>query len=271
MVISAASCQAYNAEGGFAAIMKWVAGAASLEIRLRTDIGWLERYAQLGRSQIDMGWICGAPYVRRENRELELLVAPVMVGERYGGRPVYFTDLLVRVDHPTRTLADLHGATFAINEPNSQSGSLAVSYLLAQEGLKWGHFGRVVASGGHQSSLKLIAAGTVDAAAIDSTVFDTEVREGRIDASALRRIVAVGPMPIPPFVVGRWVPQSAREALKRALLGMHDSAEGRTILQAHGYARFHAVTDSDYDFIRHTHRVGAANIATLAALDPVAG
>src|SRR5262245_45508563 len=57
-------------------------------------------YEQLG-AEVDVGFVCGLPYVelaRRADPPVEPLAAPVLQGERYAGRPVYFSDVIVRRD-----------------------------------------------------------------------------------------------------------------------------------------------------------------------------
>lgn len=72
------------------------------------------------RDEADIGFICGLPYVllrRGEEPPVELLAAPLPAGARYGGLPVYFSDVVVRSDSDCRTFADLRGRSWAYNEP----------------------------------------------------------------------------------------------------------------------------------------------------------
>jgi phosphonate transport system substrate-binding protein len=48
---------------------------------------------------------------RRNRPPIELPGAPVLQGERYGGRPIYFSDVLVHRDSPFCSFADLRGRT----------------------------------------------------------------------------------------------------------------------------------------------------------------
>jgi ABC-type nitrate/sulfonate/bicarbonate transport system substrate-binding protein len=60
--------------------------------------------------------------MRRQPPKLTLLAAPLPAGARYGGKPIYFSDVVVRRDSPYQTFADLRGVTWGYNEPGSQSG-----------------------------------------------------------------------------------------------------------------------------------------------------
>jgi phosphonate transport system substrate-binding protein len=87
-----------------------------------------------------------------------------MCGKRYGGRPVYFSDVVVRSDSSVQSFADLRGAAWAYNELTSQSGYNITRYTLAIRGETGAYFSRVVLAGSHQRSLVLVLDGSVDAA-----------------------------------------------------------------------------------------------------------
>ncbi len=222
-------------------------------MRFVEDIAWEERLSQIEAGGIDMGWVCGAYYVHMVARlepAVELLAAPVMAGERYGGRPIYFSDVVVRAGSTFASFADLRGARWAINEPGSHSGYGVVAWHLARLGETWGLFGNVIASGAHQRSLEMILRNEVDAAAIDSTVLETELRARPHLASQIRIIAALGPSPIPPVVVQRRLPLALRRALRQSFATMHDDPTGRAILDEAHIAHFTLIEDADYDPLR---------------------
>ena len=71
-------------------------------------------YAQL-QGRVDLAFVCGLPYAEHTRRalpSLDPLVAPVLQGERYGGKPVYFSDVIVRRESPLSSFADLRGRSW---------------------------------------------------------------------------------------------------------------------------------------------------------------
>lgn len=253
------SCQAANADPFCRAVVQYAAARLSRPTRFVEDLPWQERARQLDRGEIQVGWICGRPYIRKIDEQklpLELLAAPVMAAQRYQGRPVYFSDVVVRQDSPFYQFADLRGARWAYNEPDSFSGYWTVCHHLAALGETGAYFGRVVASGAHQTSLQMILTGEVDGSAIDSTVLETELACQPALAGQIRIIATLGPSPIPPWVISTHLELSLREAIRTAWLTMHQDAAGRAILQQGGVARFAAVTDADYNPIRAMVAVG---------------
>lgn len=251
------SCMAENFEPVCRAIATHISPQLPIPVEFIHSIPWQEREQQLDRGEIQAGWICGLPYVWKTDRSalLELLVAPVMAGDRYHGQPVYFSDVVVPRDSLAQSFADLRGATWAYNEPRSHSGCYLTRSHLASLGEYSGFFGRAIESGAHQTSLQLILQGKIDATAIDSTVLELELRQHPEIASRIRIIATLGSSPIPPWVVSTQLPQSIRSALRQAFLRLHLEAEGRSILAQGKIARFVEVSDRDYDPIRRMARL----------------
>lgn len=213
---------------------------------------WDEREAKLDAGEIDMGWICGAPYVDKIARgvPLKILAAPVMQHPRYRNRAIYFSDVVVRADSTFQTFEDLRGARWAYNEKNSHSGYHVVRYFLATHNLDGNFFGQVVESGSHQNSIEMILRNDADASAIDSTVLEMMLARDSSLAQRIRIIENIGPSPMPPFVIGAHVPNEIRARIQSALIEMHASEQSRGILARAQMARFAHVSDAAYDAIR---------------------
>lgn len=247
-----ATCQADNTVPISRALADYLSARPARRVRFLDGADWRDTYAAIAAGRIDIGWICGRPYVDllAAGAPISLLAAPVMAGTRYGGRPIYFSDVVVRRYSHIRRFADLRGASWAYNEPGSQSGYHVTRYHLARLGETGRYFGRTVGSGGHVRSLQMILAGEIDASAIDSTVLEWELARDPTLAGRIRVIETLGPSPIPPLVVAGEQGLALREQLRAALLALPATAEGRAILASGGLERFAAVGDSDYDAIR---------------------
>jgi phosphonate transport system substrate-binding protein len=210
-------------------------------------------FDQFGSGEIDAGFICGLPYVqlvRQTPGPVELLAAPVLSGRRYAGRPIYFSDVIVRRDSSVQAFADLRGRSWAYNDPDSHSGYNLTRHHLVRMGETRGFFGRVVEAGFHQRAMRMVAAGEVEAAAIDSQVLAIEFRDHPALADELRVIDALGPSTIQPVVAARHLPSEVKAALRTTLLRMGDRPSARAELARGFVERFVPVTDEDYDDIR---------------------
>jgi phosphonate transport system substrate-binding protein len=251
------SCQAPNAEGHVSQIVTYLGKRLGVDAEVVDYIGWQSREDALYKGEIQLGWICGLPYVVEADRpkaSIELLVAPVMAGERYQDLPVYYSDVIVRADSEVSSFADLSGKTWAYNEPHSHSGYNITRYMLAKKDLNGDFFSTRVAAGSHERALKLLLRGSISASAIDSTVLETELRNRPDIASEIRVLESWGPSPIPPWVIHRSVDKKMVAALRNEMLSMAANDEGRGILEAGGVSKFVSVTDADYQTIREMYK-----------------
>jgi phosphonate transport system substrate-binding protein len=259
------SLLAANADAHYCAIAEYLAYQTGVPITLFEHIPWQERELLLERGQIDLGAVCGAQYVRIAQQvanPVQLLAAPVMQAERYQGRPVYFSDLIVRADATFQSFAELRGATLAYNEPRSYSGYHVLRAHLAALGERIGYFRRTTEAGSHQAALRMVIAGAADVAAIDSIVLERELVIHPALASQIRIVDSLGPSPIPPLLAARRLPAPTIHALHDALLHMHHDAEGQRILRAGQLSYFVAVEDPTYEYIRtQLQRAGSIELA----------
>jgi phosphonate transport system substrate-binding protein len=209
-------------------------------------------YTQL-YDEVDVAFVCGLPYVQLTQYgepPVEPLAAPVLEGDRYGGQPIYFSDVVVRRDSPYRSFLELRGRSWCYNETQSQSGYGITRYHLLRLGETCGFFGEVVEAGWHERSLRLVCSGEVDATAIDSQVLAIALRDQPELAAELRTLDSLGPSTIQPIVASRRLCPNLRADLQAVLVEMHQHDMARGPL-AHGFVeRFVPVSDGDYDDIR---------------------
>jgi len=234
-------------------VYEFIVAAIGRELGRGAELVVGDSFDQFTRGEFDAGFICGLPYVqlaRLAPAPVELLAAPVIRGDRYAGRPIYFSDVVVHRDSPVRTFADLRGRSWAYNDPDSHSGYNVSRHHLVKMGETRGFFGRVVEAGFHQKAMRMVAAGEVDAAAIDSQVLAIELRDVPAPAAKLRVIAALGPSTIQPVVAARHLSRDVKDALRNVLLRIGDDPEGRAELARGFVERFVPVTDRDYDDIR---------------------
>jgi phosphonate transport system substrate-binding protein len=205
----------------------------------------------LETGMVDVAFICSGPYVEGHARfGLNLLAAPVVNDE-----PVYYSNLIVPRGSSARRLADLRGKTFAFADPHSNSGAMVPMSKLAETGeTPESFFGSFLFTYGHDRSIRAVADGLVDGAAVDSLIWDFLVANNPGLREKVRVIERFGPFGIPPVVTGNHVDPAMREALQKILLSMHNDPRGREILKGMNIERFTQIDDSAYDSVRELQR-----------------
>jgi phosphonate transport system substrate-binding protein len=214
-------------------------------------------FARVTGGELHAGFICGLPYANLRDfsgEDMEALVAPVMAGERYGGRPVYFSDVLVRAGEERAPLDGLGGRRLAVNEADSHSGYGVVLSTLAERGVPEQGFAEVVETGSHAASVRAVREGRVDAAAVDSHLLAAFVADDPALLGELTRSDTLGPSPAQPLVAGPALDPAERLAIQEALreVGATELAPGVVM------AGWEPVTDDFYDPIRRMRDAAAA-------------
>jgi phosphonate transport system substrate-binding protein len=234
--------------------------AACLSDRVGRTAEFVEDAAYEQLDDVDIVFVCSLAYLEHAPiyRRFEPIAAPVLAGPRYGSRPVYYSDVIVRHDSGLRSFADLRGRTWAYNETLSQSGYGITRYHLARLGETGRYFGQLIEAGRHERAIALVASGQVDAAAIDSHVLDTYLDLHPQLGRALRIIDSLGPSPIQPVAVRRSLSRGCKDELRRTLAEIDQDTEGRTCLARAQVARFVGVDEQTYDPIRTMSAVAAA-------------
>ena len=253
-------------------VYTFIAHEVGRRLGLPTELIVGTSFAQFASGEADIGFICGLPYVdlvRLTPPPVELLAAPVLAGERYMGRPIYFSDVIVRRGDAARAFADLRGRSWAYNDLDSHSGYNLTRFQLARMGETRGFFRTVVAAGSHQRSIRMVAAGDVDAAAIDSQVLAIERRDHPELTETIAVIDTFGPSTIQPVVAAAHLPAALKQAVRAALFAMSDDAVARRQLARGFVERFVPITDADYDDIR-TMQAAAADTDLAKSPSPIA-
>jgi phosphonate transport system substrate-binding protein len=238
-------------------IVDYLGEKSAVPLELVTGLAYTSINQMLEAGAVDYGFICGYPYILAHDQpvpKVQLVAAPVPKDPRYLNKPVYFSDLVVRKDSPFKSIQDLRGRTYVYNEETSNSGYNMPRSYLVKLGLTQGFFGKVLRSGSHEASIRMVAQGQADASFVDSLVLDYDRAKGFPDATAVHVIESLGPAATVPFVLSTAAAPMAAP-IKARLLTMHEDPRGRAILDEGFLERFAEVTDADYDGLRAMKKV----------------
>lgn len=234
-------------------LYEFVVERVGVELGVPTRLVTGDSFQPLRDGEVDFAFLCGLPYVRLHREDptsIEAIAAPVVGEGRYGGRPIYFSDVIVGAGSQAESLADLRGCSWAYNEKDSHSGYLVTLYSLLRMGETGSFFARTQMTGFHQESVRLVAAGAIDASAIDSQVLGVELRRDPGLARRIRVIGALGPSTIQPLAATRRVPAGLRRDVTEVATSIGGGDLDQEPLAAGLVDRFVPVVDASYDDIR---------------------
>jgi phosphonate transport system substrate-binding protein len=234
-------------------VYEFVADAVGERLGIETELIDGTSCDRFTSGEGDVAFICGLPYVELATGPeppIELLAAPVLSGVRYGGRPIYFSDVIVSAGSDIHSFEELRGRSWSFNEPHSHSGYSVTRAHLARIGEPRGFLGRVVEAGFHQRSIELVRSRAVDGSAIDSQVLEIAMRDEPSLRNELRVVETLGPSTIQPVVASTALAAPLRRDLRGILLDLGHAPDERAALGRGLVAGFEAVEDADYDDIR---------------------
>jgi len=203
-------------------------------------------------NKLDLAFVCSGAYVDGHDKfGMELLVAPVAYGEA-----VYYSYIIVPQSSPAENLGDLRGKRFAFTDPMSNTGKLAPTFMLAQQGEDIdSYFSEYIFTYSHDRSIEMVAYSLVDGASVDSLIWEYINTTDPSLTSRTRVINKSQPFGIPPVVVPSSLDRDMKENLRNLFLNIHTDEEGRKILEKLHIDRYIVQDNHQYDSIRKMRTV----------------
>lgn len=216
-------------------LVQKVSGAVGREdvFVLRPSYADVRSALELG--EIDVAIVCTGTYLHSlDSGRVKLLVQP-----EFEDGLEYRCLVIVPARSEVRSLEDLRGKTIAFTDRESHTGYLAACVSLKDKGVEpRTFFSRAIFTGSHDRSVQAVAASVVDAAAVDSLVLESMLREAPKLREQVRIIWSSEPFGPPPVVVPDGIDPRLEESLRQAFLSLHDETQGRDMLANLGIRRF---------------------------------
>lgn len=196
---------------------------------------------------VDLAFVCAGPYVAgHEKFGMEIIAIPVVDGAQ-----VYHSYVLVNSDGGVKSFDELRGKRFAFTDPDSNTGFLVPTFMLAQRGeTPTSFFRETIFTHSHDNSIRAVAEGVTDGAAVDSLIWEFLKSTNRDLVAKTVIIHKSPPYGIPPVVVHPNLDPAMKARLKLALLSLHEDAIARPLLRQLRIDRFEAGEDALYQSVR---------------------
>ncbi|MEL4178767.1 putative selenate ABC transporter substrate-binding protein [Roseateles sp. PN1] len=205
----------------------------------------------LVNKKVDLAWFGGFTFVQANTRSGGKVIPLVQREEDTKFRSVFIT-----AEPGIKSLADLKGKDVSFGSASSTSGHLMPRSFILQAGLSPERdFRRVAFSGAHDATIAAVAAGKVQAGALNISVWDKFVAEKKVDTERVKVFYTT-----PAYFDYNWtvhadMPAAQREKLKAAFLKLSpDTAEGKEILDLQRASRFIPTQAENYKGIEAAAR-----------------
>jgi phosphonate transport system substrate-binding protein len=195
----------------------------------------------------DVALVCTYAFVRGESEfGAKVLAIPVI-----DGATTYQSFIVVPRTSQAASLLDLRGKRFASADLMSTSGWLYPAIWLRNQGRPANQFfSEHLIVGSHDRSVRSVASGYADGAAVDSLVFDQVTADDPSVLEKTRIIQKSSLFGMPPFIVSPQIDPELKQQLQAALLEAHKESAGKDVLAPLNIDRFVVPEDSLYDDIR---------------------
>src|SRR6185369_5089495 len=203
------------------------------------------------KREVDLAFVCSGPYTQgKKEFGMEMLAVPVA-----NGKTVYHSYIIANKSGPINSMKDLHNKKFAFTDPQSNTGCLVPTYMLARIGeTPKSFFSDYFFTNSHDNSIKAVAENQTDGAAVDSLIWEFM---NRIDPSLTSRTKIIAKSPpygIPPIVVNPALDPETKKRLKEILLTLHEDRKASALLAKIQIDRFVEGDDRMYDTVRDMSR-----------------
>lgn len=205
----------------------------------------------LANKQVELAWYGGFTFVQANIRSGGRALPLVQREEDEKFRSVFISG-----DPAIKTLADLKGQNVSFGSASSTSGHLMPRSFLLQAGIDPERdFKRVAFSGAHDATIAAVAAGKVQAGALNISVWEKFVADKKVDPSKVRVIYTT-----PPYFDYNWtvhadMPAALREKITAAFLALNkNDPQGKEVLELQRATRFVPTKADNYQGIEQAAR-----------------
>ncbi len=232
-------------------LLRRIANLAGYRATLMQRRTYAEVNSLLAAGKVDIAYVCSGAYVLGNDEfGMEILAVPVV-----NGKPVYYSYILTHRDSAIKSFNDLKGHRFAFTDPDSNTGYLVPSYMVTQRGeTPESFFRETFFTYSHDDSIRAVADGLADGAAVDSLIWDYFKTIDPLLTSRTRIISKSPPYGIPPFVVHPELDRTLKERLRNIVFALHKDEKAAPLLRQLQIDRFVAGEDSMYATVREMRR-----------------
>jgi phosphonate transport system substrate-binding protein len=234
-----------------APLVKYLEGKLGMKVEFTPVTDYAAAVETLVNRKVDMAWFGGFTFVQAQARSGGKVIPLVQREEDEKFRSVFITG-----DPAIKTLADLKGKDVSFGSQSSTSGHLMPRSFLLQAGVDpEKDFRRVAFSGAHDATIAAVAAGKVQAGALNISVWEKFVADKKVDTSKVTVFYTTPTYHDYNWTVHADMPAALREKVKQALLALSkDDPAGKEILDLQRATRFVPTSPENYKGIEAAAR-----------------
>lgn len=227
----------------FTPLAGYLSRKLGIPVHLHIAKNYDDHIRMIGTGEMDLAFTGPVSYVRL----VESFGPQQLLGRlETNGKPEFSGMIFVVDKSPVRGLSDLVGKHFAFGDPESTMSHIVPRHMLWKAGVTVDMLSGHAFLKSHDNVVLGVLMGDFDAGAVMDEVFLRYRHKG------LRAIAKMPMISEHVFVAGKGLPLATAARLRKILIGMKNSAEGREALRSikDSVTGVVPVSDSDYDNLR---------------------
>jgi phosphonate transport system substrate-binding protein len=224
-------------------LKSYLTGQMGQQVNLVIPTNYNATVEALGNGSLDFAYLGGLTYLKAR--------------KQYGVVPLvqrtsdleFHSLFITGPNSGINSLADLKGKTFAFGDINSTSGHLMPYLELKRAGINVDADLKFRYSGSHPATAKAVESGAVDAGALDESVYNSMIAEGKLDKTKVRVFYTSKPFVDYVWVARKDVGKDEQEKFVKAFTGLKEGKDDQ-ILQILRGKSFVRANDEEYALLR---------------------
>jgi len=175
--------EASKLESGMTAVANYLSKETGMKVEFVPSVDYAALVTAFQRGEIHLAWFGGLTSVQARNL--------VPDAESIVQRPLdaaFKSVFITQSDSSIKDLEDLKGKSFTFGSESSTSGHLMPRYFLTEQGIDPNEDfnGKPNFSGSHDTTYKLVEAGSFEAGALNISVWEAAVKDGKVDTNKVK-------------------------------------------------------------------------------------
>lgn len=235
----------------FKPLADYLAKSIGMKVEFTPVTDYAAAVEALINRKVDLVWYGGFTFVQAKIRSNNGVVPIVQRVEDQ-----LFQSVFITTDPSIRTLADLKGKTLSFGSASSTSGHLMPRYHLLQAKIDPDRdLRRVAFSGAHDATAFAVAGGRVDAGALNISVWQRLVADGRVDPNKVKVFYTTPGYFDYNWTVRKDMDPGLRDKLTQAFLNLNPrDPDHKVILDLQRTLKFVPTRTENYDSIEQVAR-----------------
>lgn len=226
-------------------LKNYLAKSLGQDVNLIIPTNYNATVEALGNGSLDFAYLGGLTYVKAHR---QYGVVPLV--QRTSD--LEFHSLFITgASSNIHSLADLKGKTFAFGDINSTSGHLMPYYELKQAGINVDADLKYRYTGSHPATAKAVESGAADAGALDETVYNSMISEGKLDKAKVRVFYTSKPFLDYVWVARKDISKDSQEQFINAFTRLQEGKDDQVLEILRG-KKFVRASDDKYELLRKT-------------------